>query len=107
MGSCIAVHHGGIHENFRIMVASKAKAVFFMPWLAQIAPDLSGWRQYEREIPFTYNFLRNYCQTRLKSHQDGAEVSDFSDIYMNEIKRVTKNGDKESSFYGKRGGKLH
>ncbi|OXA48871.1 methyl farnesoate epoxidase [Folsomia candida] len=76
--------------------------VFLFPIIKTIAPNLSGWNEYLKEMLEATNFIRKFVTKRLKNPTvtDSQEAEDFTDVYIKEIKETT---DKESSFYQNRG----
>jgi hypothetical protein len=76
--------------------------VFFFPWIKHVIPKLSGWEQYVKEILESTKFVTNFVKERLQTFDGEQDPQDFTDVYIQEIKKTT---DVSSSFYGKRGGK--
>ncbi|CAL8110137.1 unnamed protein product [Orchesella dallaii] len=73
--------------------------VFFFPWLKDWFPKLSGWEEYMKCMPLSYEFLSKFVKDRLAAY-DGGEPEHFTDVFINEIRRTT---DPNSSFYKERG----
>lgn len=74
---------------------------FFIPWLKDYFPKMSGWEEYMKCMPLSYHFLKKFAQERLEKYDDG-EPEHFTDVFINEIRRTS---DPNSSFYKERGGK--
>lgn len=71
-----------------------------MPWLAQLAPKMSGWSRFETAIMGVKRFMREKIAEH-KETRDPSNARDFMDVYLNEIETTT---DKDSSFYKNVGG---
>ncbi|CAG7726561.1 unnamed protein product, partial [Allacma fusca] len=74
--------------------------VFFMPWILKIWPTYPPWLRFKADLPHSYNFMQAFTGKSLANF-DGSEINNFTDAYIDEIKKTT---DPKSSFYGKRGG---
>lgn len=72
-----------------------AGPVWFMPWLAKIAPDKTGFNNLLAAVQNLQNEFRLFIEKRKKIHSKDVE-NDFLDFYLTEIEKTTDEG---SSFY--------
>lgn len=79
-----------------------AGAVWFMPWLAKLAPNWTGLNALIRATNETFDIFRKMIQERRKEWKPD-ELNDFVDAYLLEIEKTT---DPSSSFYRHDGSKL-
>jgi len=72
---------------------------YFLPWVAKLAPEWSGWNNYLNSIPPTKalmeELLANYKDTFSPD-----DLRDFTDAYIKEIYNTT---DPSSTFYREKG----
>lgn len=79
-----------------------AGPVWFMPWLAKIAPEKTGFKKLLGATQELRNEFRMFIQKRKETYSNQV-LNDFLDFYLKEIEETN---DKESSFYGDDGGEF-
>ena len=72
--------------------------VYFMPWLARLAPQKTGLNNLLRGMKEMKEMFYQSIQQRQRTHS--GEKNDFIDYYLSEIERTT---DPTSSFYKEEG----
>jgi len=71
----------------------------FIPWLAKVAPTLSGYKNILRNVETVLGFLGKHLDAHRANFVEG-QPRDFVDAYFQEIKNTS---DPDSSFYQERG----
>lgn len=72
-----------------------AGPVWFMPWLAKIVPERTGFTKLLAAVEDLRNEFRIFIQKRREIHSKET-LNDFLDYYLAEIEETE---DKDSSFY--------
>ncbi|CAG7786193.1 unnamed protein product [Allacma fusca] len=99
------------HDDYRMQILlEKTRAdlaetqytgpLLFLPWLINLAPRLTRWKEFVKSVDDVHSFLANI----IKSHKTtfNSQIRrDFIDSYLAEVQRIT---DPESSFYKSIGG---
>jgi hypothetical protein len=75
--------------------------VMFMGWFCKLAPELSGWNEYARAFHVMNDYVTNFVNSRLQTHQVDTR-RDFTDVYIDEM---LKTKDPGSSFFKEEGSK--
>lgn len=78
-----------------------AGPVWFMPWLAKLAPDTTGFTKLLEAVQDLRNEFRILIEKRREKYSREV-LNDFLDYYLTEIEDTT---DENSSFYKDVGGK--
>ncbi len=77
-----------------------AGPVWFMPWLAKLAPEKTGFTKLLEAVEDLRNEFRNLIKKRQKTRSK-EDLNDFLDFYLQEIDEMK---DEDSSFYKDVGG---
>jgi cytochrome P450 len=80
-------------------ISALGSTAVFIPWIAKIAPRLSGFEKMVRGWPVVRSFLAKHVQSHNILYVEN-QPRDFIDVYMDEVKKTT---DPESSFHEKQG----
>lgn len=78
-----------------------AGPVWFMPWLAKLAPKKTGFTKLLEAVQDLRNEFHILIKKRQATHSQEV-LNDFLDFYLTEIEETK---DEESSFYKEIGGK--
>jgi len=78
-----------------------AGAVWFLPWLAKLAPKATGFDKLVLAVEEMRKFFGDLYDEHLKSFS-AEKLNDFVDHYINRIHQTT---DPDSSFYKDSGSK--
>lgn len=79
-----------------------AGSLWFLPWLAKIMPQRSGYNSVKKAVEELRALFRQVVADHRASYQPGVQ-RDFVDAYLGKIEETQ---DTSSSFYGDVGGKF-
>lgn len=79
-----------------------AGSVWFMPWLARLAPEKTGFTKLMKAVQDLRNEFHLLIKKRQATHSQEI-LNDFLDFYLAEIE---KTNDEDSSFYKEVGSEL-
>lgn len=77
-----------------------AGSLWFLPWLAKLMPDKSGYNDVVKAVGSLRTLIRDVLDEHKKTYQVGV-YRDFIDVYLEKIYSTT---DPTSSFYKEVGG---
>lgn len=80
-----------------------AGSVWFMPWLARLAPEKTGFTKLIQAVQDLRNEFHMLIKKRQATHSKEI-LNDFLDFYLAEIEETN---DEDSSFYKEVGGELN
>lgn len=79
-----------------------AGPVWFMPWLAKMAPERTGFTKLMEAVQNLRNEFHSLIKKRQATHSSEND-NDFLDFYLTEIEETK---DEDSSFYKEVGGEF-
>jgi cytochrome P450 len=89
------------HQNKKFSEAlGRNFAVFFMPKLAKMFPDFTGWNELTKLADGMKAITMGHVERHRKTFPEGGVPRDFIDAYLKEIDATT---DPQSSFYKENG----
>lgn len=78
-----------------------AGPVFFLPWIATLFPERTGWNGFISALGKAKDLMRRYISDHKETFQSD-NIRDLMDTYLKEIQDTT---DHTSSFYKEKGEK--
>lgn len=90
-----------LHFSAFSEVLANGAVLLFMPWLAHIIPNASGYTSLRKLTDEIVDFLEDAVKAKKKSFREG-DNNDFIDVYLAEMKK--NENDPKSHFHGFVGG---